>query len=118
MWGAPNSVSGNPAFVMYCRQPGTRIAEIMELIDHGFDDATIAAMYDNGTGNVCQAADIAVYRKAHDGHLSRGSRSEDPRRGELYVLVAIKHMRIRHAAELLHLDRTTAYKWSKNYRPR
>ena len=117
MWGAPNSACGNAAFIRYCRQPGTRIAQIMDYIDQGWSDEMIANVFDDGSGHYCTAQDIAVYRKAHDGKLSRG-RIEDPRRGDLYEMITKDGMTCKEAAAALHLDITTAYRWSKEYRPR
>lgn len=117
MWGAPNSAVGNAAFIRYCRQPGTRIAKIMALIDQGWSDELIANTFDDGSGHYCTAQDIAVYRKAHDGKLTLGH-VEDPRRGELYELIVVEKKTAKEAARMLHLDITTAYRWSKEYRPR
>lgn len=61
-------------FRIYCRKPGTRINDIMTLIEHGFSDYDIADLLDkrNETGNrTCAAEDIAVYRKALNGELCK-----------------------------------------------
>lgn len=61
-------------YQMYCRQPGTRINDIMTMIEAGYSDEAIAACFDrlnNQGAHTCIASDIAVYRKAHDGKLSK-----------------------------------------------
>ena len=60
-------------FDRMCRVPGTRCAAIMDMIDRGLSDEEIAARFDVVRGDSthsCAAADIAVYRKAHDGTLA------------------------------------------------
>lgn len=66
-------VTGDAAFELYCRAPGTRCAAIMDMIDRGLSDEEIAARFDvvrGDSAHSCAAADIAVYRKAHDGTLA------------------------------------------------
>ena len=66
------TVQEEKMFQRYCRQPGTRINDIMTLIEHGYSDFDIADMFDrrNDSGNhTCAADDIAVYRKAMNGEL-------------------------------------------------
>lgn len=58
------------AFDLRCRQPGTRCAAIMDMIDQGMSDEEIAAIYNNEPKMPCSPEDIAVYRKAHDGTLT------------------------------------------------
>ena len=61
-------------FQHYCRQPGTRINDIMVLIESGFSDAEIADIigHKNSKGQSdTKAYDIKVYRKALHGDLCR-----------------------------------------------
>lgn len=58
-------------FERFCRVPGTRCAEIMEMIDKGLSDEEIGAKYKRQMEVGCDPAEtIAVYRKAHDGTLA------------------------------------------------
>lgn len=61
-------------FQHYCRRPGTRINDIMVLIESGFSDEEIADMvgHKNSKGQSnTKAYDIAVCRKALNGELCR-----------------------------------------------
>lgn len=107
--GDPNNLDGKPAYELYCLQPGTRIAKIMQMIDEGLGDVEIALAFET------EPETIAVYRKAHDGKLTTGM-DGDPRRGDVYELTMLG-WRADDIAKALHLDRNTVYKWSKEYRP-
>ena len=107
--GDPNNLDGKPAFELYCRQKGTRINSIMEMIDKGWGDTEIAIAFDT------DAETIAVFRKAHDGKLTTGS-DGDPRRGDVYQMV-MEGWRAEDIAKALHLDKNTVFRWSKEYRP-
>lgn len=107
--GDPNNLDGKPAFELYCRQPGTRIAKIMKMIDEGWGDTEIALAFET------EPETIAVFRKAHDGKLTTGI-DGDPRRGDVYELVMEGHT-ADEIAKMLHIDRNTVYRWSKEYRP-
>lgn len=109
MLGDPNNLDGKPAFDLYCRQKGTRINAIMEMIDQGWGDPEIAIAFDT------DAETIAVYRKAHDGKLTTGW-DGDPRRGDVYEMT-MEGYRADEIAKALHLDKSTVYKWAKEYRP-
>lgn len=73
----PNDSDGRPAFYRYCRRPGTRCNDIMQLIDMGFTDEEIAELVSQIPSKVrglnpnagCSAETISVYRKAHDNRL-------------------------------------------------
>lgn len=109
MFGDPNNHDGKPAFDLYCRQPGTRINAIMEMIDQGWGDPEIALAFDT------DAETIAVFRKAHDGKLTTGS-DGDPRRGDVYLMTMAGYT-ADQIAKALKLDRNTVYRWAKEYRP-
>ena len=73
-------------FQRYCRQPGTRINDIMVLIESGFSDEEIAGIVGTKKKDGCmdtQALDIAVYRKALHGDLCRLATWEDPMENRL-----------------------------------
>ena len=57
---------GKRIFAALCRIPGTRCYRIMQMIADGYDDATIAALYDRGPLCPCTPEDIAVYRAQYN----------------------------------------------------
>lgn len=73
-------------FQLYCRQLGTRINDIMTLIESGFTDEEIAAIIGTKKANGILdtlPSDIAVYRKALRGDLCRMATWEDPMKNRL-----------------------------------
>lgn len=73
-------------FYCYCRQPKTRINDIMTLIESGFTDEEIAAIVGTKKANGIldtSASDIAVYRKVLHGDLCRLATWEDPMENRL-----------------------------------
>lgn len=100
------------AFEMFCRVPGTRCAKIMRFIDEGYDDATIASMFNFGAEEPCSAQDIAVYRKAHDGTLAEPEgtpwRTEDKsvRNGHISAMYLMGST-VREIGRLFSLDEST-----------
>ena len=62
-------------FQARCRKPGTRMNEIFTLIEQGWSDEDIAALYDvhkpASGAHTCVPHDIALYRKVLSGDTAR-----------------------------------------------
>ena len=64
-----SDTEGRPIYAMYCRNPGRRIDQIMQMIDDGLSDEEISDRY-GGEQYGADVATIHVYRLAHDNKLS------------------------------------------------
>lgn len=65
--GPRDFVRDGSIFDWYCRTEGTRINEIMGMLEHGYPIEHIAKKYNTDTQT------ISVYKKALEGRLSRGT---------------------------------------------